>query len=827
MPGLKIKIDTATAEKASVQLRKELKFLGSSAIDNEKDFKKLESRLHKGMAADKAGQVIEKLRKSMNLTRMETAKLQREIGDTSGAIKTMILGNNELMHSFGALAGAAGIGFGIIELANFTGAAIQSASDLQEVSSKYEVVFKGQTEMVNQWASNLVEKYAMSARESKQYLSSIQDLLVPMGMEAAAAANLSKEIVKLSADLGSFNNLPTQQVIENVQSALVGEYEAMKKYGIVLNQTRIEQKALNMGLADTKKELTLADKAQAAYKLMLESSAAAIGDMERTSLEHANTTKRLSAEWEDFSATLGQKFLPAATSIKGITADILDNLTKAMQGPSVEDQIQSIQVQLAAMEETEESQSDIVVQKNKAMDAYIKMVRENGGLQKAAIRNGRDSKDVEEGILYVENKSLTANERKKKILQEQLDKLLAIKNAMPDSYTDYGSPSDGLGDDDEEDSKKANDIAKAYAVAYSGINGMTQGVYDKMLARFKEERNAFISLTGDKETAFTLYYDKLDALNEKTMAGLLRTEEDWVTKANTQARIDAIRAEEAEMAASWERRIQAENDTIAKEKTAWESFQQDYKRATLDTTAYQLDQLNQQYDHYAKFIEDKDSLDRWYAAESKRITEETTETWKDAFSGWAISYASTLNDMVWGAEASFGNIAESFGKMVTQMMIQKQMLKAMDWADGFDLGSIDIGSGNFDPFGWISFHTGGIVGAGEGGVRHGINPAVFNNAPKYHTGLMPDEFPAILQKGEGVFTEGQMAALGAATQGGSSRSVSITFGDINVKPTGDPAYDQSLANNIAQQIKQEVKQVIADEKRVGGLLNNSLSRGYA
>lgn len=33
-----------------------------------------------------------------------------------------------------------------------------------------------------------------------------------MGMQANAAANLSNEIVKLSADLGSFNDLPTEQV---------------------------------------------------------------------------------------------------------------------------------------------------------------------------------------------------------------------------------------------------------------------------------------------------------------------------------------------------------------------------------------------------------------------------------------------------------------------------------------------------------------------------------------------------------------------------------------------------------------------------------------
>ena len=38
---------------------------------------------------------------------------------------------------------------------------------------------------------------------------------------------------------------------------------------------------------------------------------------------------------------------------------------------------------------------------------------------------------------------------------------------------------------------------------------------------------------------------------------------------------------------------------------------------------------------------------------------------------------------------------------------------------------------------------------------------------------MPDEFPAILQRGEGVFTKGQMAALGGAMKGQGNTTTSV------------------------------------------------------
>ena len=69
-------------------------------------------------------------------------------------------------------------------------------------------------------------------------------------------------------------------------------------------------------------------------------------------------------------------------------------------------------------------------------------------------------------------------------------------------------------------------------------------------------------------------------------------------------------------------------------------------------------------------------------------------------------------------------------------------------------GGSSSGSGGFlggffdDIFGSL-FHSGGKVG--ESSVSRRALPAyAFIGAPRFHNGLMPDEFPAILQKGETV-----------------------------------------------------------------------------
>lgn len=57
-------------------------------------------------------------------------------------------------------------------------------------------------------------------------------------------------------------------------------------------------------------------------------------------------------------------------------------------------------------------------------------------------------------------------------------------------------------------------------------------------------------------------------------------------------------------------------------------------------------------------------------------------------------------------------------------------------------------------------HSGGIIGTDSLATKS-VNPSVFANAPKFHSGgLIGDEVPIIAKRGEGVFTKGQMDALG-------------------------------------------------------------------
>ena len=212
------------------------------------------------------------------------------------------------------------------------GAAVKAASSLEEQGNKVRVVFGQATKSVEDFAGTASDRIGLSERAAKQAAGTFGNLFRAVGIGEEMAARMSAQLIKRAVDVGSLSQAQNEEVLTAFRAGLVGEQEPLRRFGANLNEARLKQEALNLGLFVGKGVLDGSAKAQAAYSLILKDTALAAGDFERTSGSLANQLKTLGAKGEEAAASLGEKLIPMAVQLAEAGVKVLD-VFEAMPGP--------------------------------------------------------------------------------------------------------------------------------------------------------------------------------------------------------------------------------------------------------------------------------------------------------------------------------------------------------------------------------------------------------------------------------------------------------------------------------------------------------------
>ena len=189
-------------------------------------------------------------------------------------------------------------------------AMVTAASDAEETRSKFDTVFRDLASSTREWAETTATAVKRSSLDLESYLATLQDTFVPMGFARDEAAKLSQQMVQLGVDLGSFNNMADADVIRDLTSAMIGNHETVRKFGVLITEATLKQELLNMGLGDGVKEATNQQKALARLNIIMNSTTDAQGDAIRTSESFANQMKGLSATLRDLRVEFGNEIIP-------------------------------------------------------------------------------------------------------------------------------------------------------------------------------------------------------------------------------------------------------------------------------------------------------------------------------------------------------------------------------------------------------------------------------------------------------------------------------------------------------------------------------------
>lgn len=230
-----------------------------------------------------------------------------------GSIKSLKSMASKVLGAVGITLSAAGIKSAI-------DGCVEVASSIEEMQNKFDVVFGDMRNEVDKWAQEYSDAIDRNKNDIKTYLADQQNLLVGFGMTRQAGAEMAEQMTSLALDLASFGNMDETASVNAMTKAVMGESEAAKTLGAVLNDSTRAQAMATLGLKGTYDKLDQLTKMQVNYQAILQQSPDAIGDCQRSLDSYESTKKRYIAKLKEIKTIVGQFFLPTYQKILSIGA---------------------------------------------------------------------------------------------------------------------------------------------------------------------------------------------------------------------------------------------------------------------------------------------------------------------------------------------------------------------------------------------------------------------------------------------------------------------------------------------------------------------------
>ena len=248
--------------------------------------------------------------------------LQKIRQDTDRTTRGIVGSFSKMGPLIGAVAGAVVVR----QIGRMGMAAINLASDVEEMQNKSRVVFGQFRDTVVADLTEFGDAVGRSSFELEEMASSIQDTFVPMGFARGEASKLSVQLTKLAVDVASFNNASDVETMRAFQSAIVGNHETVRRFGIVITEATLKQELLRMGITKAAKDVTNAEKVQARMNLILAGTTDAQGDALATADSFANRVKKLKSEFDKLTLAIGEQLMPVALGFVNFLIEATDNI---------------------------------------------------------------------------------------------------------------------------------------------------------------------------------------------------------------------------------------------------------------------------------------------------------------------------------------------------------------------------------------------------------------------------------------------------------------------------------------------------------------------
>ena len=158
--------------------------------------------------------------------------------------------------------------------------------------------------------SKNAQAIGLTSQQYKNGATDISTYYKNMGLTSQATAELSGKTMELVADLGAVKDVPFDEALADFKSALMGNYEAVDKYGISLSASTLENSEFVKSLGKSWNQLSDNEKMMAAYNEITRQGASAQGLAKQEAESFGMKFKLLKQQISETVGEIGTNLLP-------------------------------------------------------------------------------------------------------------------------------------------------------------------------------------------------------------------------------------------------------------------------------------------------------------------------------------------------------------------------------------------------------------------------------------------------------------------------------------------------------------------------------------
>lgn len=244
-------------------------------------------------AADKLSNKLSEVNRDVKRTASESSSAAAKVGRAWQKAASVF--NNDLV-----------AGLSAASLLMFGKKAVNTFSQVEDASSALSATFGANGDALIKWAKQSGDALNLSQTEALSAAQTFAIFAESAGLGGQQMQTFTTDLTARAADLASYFGGSTADAVTALGSALRGEAEPARRYGILLDDMTLKAEAMAQGIYNGNGPLTQQQKILAAQTIIMKQSARAAGDVERTQDSMANQIKDSQQQMADFQATAGE-----------------------------------------------------------------------------------------------------------------------------------------------------------------------------------------------------------------------------------------------------------------------------------------------------------------------------------------------------------------------------------------------------------------------------------------------------------------------------------------------------------------------------------------